>query len=119
MIAPAILVLLPALFYVEAVPFKPMDPELALKAIEGYEDVLAPERTALESFYRQFRCKKCGGACRKEMVKGHVFAEGTGVLNPRAALRCLTCSCLFDPHSGLLLEIGNSVHGVPIIKPDL
>jgi len=83
-----------------------MDPELAAKAIEGYEDALAPEKTALDAFYRQFRCKRCGGTCRKETVRGHVFAEGTGTLNPRAALRCLTCSCLFDPHSGLLIETG-------------
>lgn len=97
-----------------------MDPELVLKAIEGYVDVLEPERKALDAFYKQFTCKRCGRGCRKEMVKGHVFGD-SGTLNPRCVLRCLACGCLFDPHTGLLLETGNSAQtpeGVPLIRPE-
>jgi hypothetical protein len=90
--------------------FKEMDPDLARKAIEGYENELLPQATALDAFYRQFRCKQCGSACRKEAVRGHVF--GGDSLVPRSCLRCLSCSCLFDPHSGLLLDRGNAAGGV-------
>lgn len=88
--------------------FKTLDPELARKAIEGYEDVLTPEKNKLDAFYRQFKCKRCGGNCRKEMVAGHVFAADS--LSPRCVLRCLTCDLLFDPHSGILLELGIIPH---------
>ena len=82
---------------------KPMDPALALKAIEGYQNELAPEAKALEAFYRQFTCKRCGGPCRKEFVRGHVFSD-PNTLVPRSCLRCTSCQLLFDPHSGLLVE---------------
>ena len=85
--------------------FQPMKPSELLKALEGYQNELEPERKALEAFYRQFRCPACQGECRKESVAGHVFAEGT--LVPRSVLRCLTCETLFDPHTGLLLERGH------------
>jgi len=90
--------------------FKEMDPALILKAIEGYQNELAPQNIALEAFYRQFRCKKCGNECRKEIVSGHVFSD-PDTLVPRSCLRCLSCRCLFDPHSGLLLELGDATAG--------
>lgn len=96
--------------------FKEADPTLMLKAIEGYEDTLAVEQRKLNAFYRQFRCQRCGGNCRKEMVKGHTF--GGDSLVPRSCLRCLACQCLFDPHTGLLLEPGVPPGGIPIIKPE-
>lgn len=84
---------------------KTLDPELAWKAIEGYTDELEPQRRALEAFYRQFRCKVCGRPCQKEAVRSHVFADpDTSV--PRSCLRCTTCRCLFDPHTGIILESG-------------
>lgn len=92
--------------------FKPMDPALARKLIEGYHNELEPERKSLDAFYRQFRCKKCGSECRKEMVPGHVFAD-PNVLVPRSCLRCLKCDLLFDPHSNLVVEWGKPVSPVP------
>jgi hypothetical protein len=86
--------------------FQQMDPELAMRAIEGYTNVLAPESTALEAFYRQFRCKRCGGPCQKEYVTGHAFSDQDTMV-PRACLRCSSCRCLFDPHSDLLIERGD------------
>lgn len=87
--------------------FKEMDPMLAAKAIEGYVNELTPQAKALEAFYRQFRCTRCGAACNKETVKGHVFSDAD-TLVPRSCLRCTSCKCLFDPHAGLLLELGTS-----------
>lgn len=84
--------------------FKPIDPELARKAVEGYTNELAPQATALEAFYRQFKCLRCKGACQKENVVGHMFSD-PDTLVPRSCLRCTVCSCLFDPHSGLILNL--------------
>jgi len=83
--------------------FIPMDPELIAKAIEGHEDILAPEQKKLDTFYRQFVCPHCGGECAKETVRGHAFADrGTPVA--RSCLRCKQCGLLFDPHSGIIIE---------------
>ena len=83
--------------------YKELDPEVAAKAIEGYQNELAPESKALDAFYRQFNCPNCKGACQRETVVGNVFAD-PDTLVPRACLRCTICRCLFDPHSDLLIE---------------
>lgn len=83
--------------------YKELDPTIAAKAIEGYQDALSAEAKGLEAFYRQFRCQHCRGACVKETVANHAFSDDQ-TLTPRSCLRCTVCRCLFDPHSGLLLE---------------
>jgi hypothetical protein len=109
MVAPSTVLSYPLL-----VPFVEMDPGLALAAIQGYQNELDPERKSLDAFYRQFRCKRCDGFCQKEQVPGHVFSDPS-VLVPRAVLRCTRCDFLFDPHSGLILELGNPAK----IPPDI
>jgi hypothetical protein len=93
-------------------PFVEADPELMLKAIEGYQNELEPEKQRLDAFYRQFRCKRCQGECRKETVRGHCFSD-QDVAVPRAVLRCLTCGLCFDPHTGLVLEMGEGMALIP------
>lgn len=99
--------------------YKTLDPEVAAAAIEGYQNELAPDQKANDAFYRQFRCKRCGGACQKETDPKHAFSDPSS-LTPRSLLRCLECRCLFDPHSALILEMGNLAKvtsDVPIIRP--
>lgn len=84
--------------------FQELDPSLAAKLVEGYTNELAPAHKALEAFYRQFRCPRCKGACQKESVAGHVFGD-PDTLVPRSCLRCTVCTCLFDPHSGLIVQL--------------
>lgn len=86
--------------------FRPLDPVLAAKMVEGYQNELEPQRRALEAFYRQSRCPKCKGQCKKEAVAGHAFGD-PDTLVPRSCLRCLTCDLLFDPHSNLVVEMGD------------
>lgn len=88
-----------------------MDPSVALSLIEGYQNELAPEMKSLEAFYRQFRCKKCGSECGKELVPAHAFSPDT--LLARCCLRCPKCNLLFDPHSGLVVEWGSPVAPTP------
>ncbi len=100
-------------------PLKELDPEIAWKAIEGYTNELAPEQKSLDAFYRQFKCKRCGGNCRKETLNAvHAFGD-PDTLVPRSVLRCLRCECLFDPHTGMILEMGNLAKtgpSIPIIR---
>ena len=87
-------------------PFIEMDPELVRKALEGYQNELAPEQAKLEAFYRQFRCPSCKGQCRKEYDTHHAFSDPDSLV-PRALLRCTSCSTLLDPHSGMVVERGD------------
>lgn len=103
----------------ENMPFIEMDPSLVWSMIEGYQNELAPEQRALDAFYAQKHCPQCGGSCRKEVISSHTFSDASTVV-PRSVLRCLTCECLFDPHSGLRLEMGNlgkAEPAIPIIDP--
>lgn len=83
--------------------FKTLDPEIAWKSIEGYHNELVDEQKALDAFYRQFTCPMCQGNCHKETLAAHVFAD-KATLVQRSVLRCDKCKCLFDPHTGLIID---------------
>ena len=96
--------------------FVEMDPALAWKAIEGYQNELAAEKRKLDAFYRQFKCLVCKGAVQQETHSKHCFSDPDTIV-PRALLRCLDCAMLFDPHSGLVVEKGDpdNLLNLPII----
>jgi len=111
-------ILLPRLpLYTLAVAYVEMDPALILKAIEGYQNELEPKKQGLDAFYRQFRCKRCSGPTHQETHLGHCFSDPDSVV-PRSLLRCEHCACLFDPHSSIILELGDpdKVLNVPLIE---
>lgn len=83
-----------------------MDPDLVWKAIEGHQNELEPEQRKLDAFYRQFVCPRCKGKCHKEYDAQHAFSD-PDTLVPRALLRCDDCTALFDPHNGMIVEMGN------------
>lgn len=83
-----------------------MDPAAAWKAIEGYPNELSGEMKAQDAFYRQFSCKRCKGQVQKEISPAHAFADPNSLV-PRCLLRCTSCRFLFDPHSGLAVELGD------------
>jgi hypothetical protein len=98
-------------------PFVELDPLAAWKAIEGYTNELSAEQKGLDAFYRQFKCKRCGGNVQKAFNPRHAFSDPE-VMNPRALLRCTACKCLFDPHNGVILELGDTTRtpeGIPLI----
>lgn len=84
---------------------KEIDPELAWKLIEGYEDELEPESKALDAFYRQVRCPRCKEPMHKEYDTRHVFSD-PDTMNPRALLRC-ECGLLLEPHTNVILDSGS------------
>jgi hypothetical protein len=98
--------------------FKELDPAIALKLIEGFQDELSPEAKKLDTFYRQFKCPRGCGDLQKEFDIRHTFSD-ENFLTPRALLRCSNCRYLIDPHSALVLDSGNPakipVEVLPII----
>jgi hypothetical protein len=86
--------------------FQELDAEIVLKMLEGYENELEPEQKGLDAFYRQFRCPRCKGPCLKHFLStDHAFGGETAV--PRSGLKCTLCDCVFDPHTGLIVSLGN------------
>lgn len=86
-----------------------MDPALAAKLIEGYENELEPALKAQDAFYRQHNCPRCGGNTQKHFLSvQHAFPGIAGEILPRSGLKCLLCECVFDPHSGMIVELGNA-----------
>ena len=98
--------------------FKEMDPQIALKLLEGHQDILTQQAEAHERFYANQSCPRCGGGCRRIGDLRTMFKEGEAL--PRYLLECLACSCVFDPHTGMILEMGNIGQAVepaiPILK---
>lgn len=96
-------------------PFHELTEEQILKAIEGYTNELEPELKKMEAFYRQFVCPQCkSGSLTKEYDPRIAFSD-PNTLIARAILTCSLCGCSFDPHSGLILRMGN----VAKLPPDI
>jgi hypothetical protein len=97
-----------------------LDPEVALKAIEGHEDVLDAEARSLDKFYGSFTCPRGCGTLHREIDARHVFAD-PNVLIPRSMLRCQNCGYLIEPHSRVVVESGSAgkieLDNSPIIQP--
>lgn len=95
--------------------FKELPPGVAQKMLEGYEDTLTPAVRREMDFVSKQLCPRCGSNVVpehdvKRMIKGQC----------RPLARCGECRCLFDPYSGLLLEMGNLGNlepAIPIIQP--
>ena len=101
-------------------PYIELDPDVVLKAIEGHENILEGEQKKMEAFYRQFICPSCKGtALSKRFDSRHAFADPECLL-ARATLACNDCNCHFDPHSGIIISMGNPAgipSRIPIIDP--
>jgi len=87
--------------------FKEMDPEVAMKLLEGYENELDPEVKKLDAFYRQFKCPKCKGNMGKHFISvQHAF--GGDSIVPRSGLKCMTCDLVLDPYTGIVVGLGTA-----------
>lgn len=97
-----------------------LDPEVARKAIEGYEDVLTDEGQRLDELYSSFSCPRGCGRLNREMNGKHAFAD-PNVLVPRSLLRCNNCGFTIEPHTRVVLESGSAgkieVESSPILQP--
>ncbi len=88
--------------------YQELPPEVVQEMLKGYKDELEGAKRVDDAFYRQFPCPRCGGECQRAFLGiKHALPEDGENLLPRSGLRCKLCDCLFDPHSGLILELGN------------
>ena len=95
--------------------YKELDPAVAWAAIEGQGNLFTAAQEKADAFYRQFVCPSCKGASlSKRFNARHAFAD-PGWMVGRATLLCAECQCHFDPHSGLILEMGNPAN----VQPDI
>lgn len=96
--------------------FKELDPKIAQQMLEGYEDTLTETVQREIDFVNQQRCPRCWGNVIPENDINRMLKGGP----PRPLARCGECACLFDPYSGILLEMGNLGRlepAIPIINP--
>lgn len=102
--------------------FIELDPEVARKAIEGHEDVLAGEQRAAEALYRQHR--DCPRGCGPTMEKSAgpaswAFGDDNWHI-PRCLVKCRHCGCTKDPFGGIMVSLGDpdtANAGGTVIKP--
>lgn len=92
--------------YSGSMELRTADPRITLKLLEGREDVLGPLAKARRDFYDSQICIRCGGKAFTKVADSKTIFVPDDPL-PRYLLRCRDCECLFDPHSGILLAMGN------------
>lgn len=99
--------------------FHELHPELCQLAVQGYQDEIAPAARVEEAFLKQATCPGCeGNSFTKEFLgmnaggRGVTWVEGESV--PQALLRCCDCEVLFNPHTGMIVELGESERVIPI-----
>jgi len=85
--------------------FKELDPEVIWKALEGQEDLLAPEVKKEQALFRNTACPSCG-AYELEQVLNAKRPFTPGLPLPNKTLRCMRCQTEFDPYSRLILTVG-------------
>lgn len=95
-----------------------LDPQVTLKLLEGHKDVITPLATRREEFYQSQTCPQClGNSFKKTGDARFMFRSGEAL--PRYWLECSGCGCLFDPHSGLVIRMGNLAKGLEPALPIL
>ncbi len=98
-----------------------LDPRITEKLLEGYEDTITEAAKKREQFYQDQLCPTChGDSLRKHADIRTMFRPNDPL--PRYQLACTGCGCVFDPHSGIVLKIGDLGKGlvpaIPILKRD-
>jgi hypothetical protein len=98
---------------------KAADPRVTLKLLEGRKDVIGPLAAARDEFYRSQSCIRCNGTSLTKVANAATLFHPNDPM-PRYLMECKDCECLFDPHTGLLLAMGNLgkafLPAVPILE---
>jgi hypothetical protein len=93
--------------------FKEMSRDLLSKIIEGEEDILSALVARDREIYDSASCPRCGGRCATEVDAQRALKSSRPI--PRHNCRCLECKCLFEPFTGILIEMGNLANLEPKI----
>jgi hypothetical protein len=87
--------------------YRELDPATILAAIAGIPNEIEGPLRVQEAFYRQQRCHSCGSQhLTRQTDTRHCFADPDSIV-ARSLLRCTECHYLFDPHTGMTIEMGN------------
>lgn len=86
-----------------------LDPEIAKRATEGYDDELTGEQKKLEALYRQHsECPRgCSGTMQKHAAHPNFAFGSKDWLVPRCLLKCSHCGCVLNPFDGMIVELGD------------
>jgi hypothetical protein len=101
--------------------FKEMKAKDRAKLLEDTEDVLGPMIERDEQIYEGVTCPRCGGLAQKDFDLFKTITSNRVI--PRYNSKCLECRCVFEPITGIIVELGNK--GLlepetltPLIYPD-
>lgn len=85
---------------------KLLDPRVTLKLLEGHRDTITPLAEERERFYRAQVCPQChGNSFIKRADLRIMFVDDDPL--PRYLLECRNCGGVYDPHSRLIVTMGN------------
>jgi len=79
--------------------FKEMDPQEALKAIEGQPNILAKEVEEHKAYFSSLQCLYCGGGVHECLNPKELFTQES--LLPKFLAECNDCGCQFEPYTGI------------------
>jgi hypothetical protein len=95
-----------------------MDPEEVMRLLEGHKDIITPMAEERDRFYRNQQCQRCGSTSLVRSTNANIVFRGDDPI-ARYILTCEDCGCVFDPHSTLVLKLGNLGKlepAIPILK---
>ena len=97
-------------------PTKILPKGLAALLIQGEEDLITP-RVELEQQIRDTTpCPRCGGHFEKVLDPDRAFSPDRVL--PRFFHKCEVCGYTHDPHSGLVIDLGNPAKAEDPFKID-
>jgi hypothetical protein len=97
---------------------KPQDPRITMKLLEGHTDVITPLAQEREQFYQNQICPGCTGDNLQKTGDSRMLFRPGEVL-PRYWLECKSCGCIHDPHSGIIIKMGNVAKAIEPAFPIL
>lgn len=77
--------------------FKEMDPEEALAAIAGHENVVKKAVEEMERYFSKLRCFRCSGSCRPTLNNQALYKDGE--ILPDYLAECNDCGVIFTPYT--------------------
>lgn len=93
---------------------KCMDPEEVARLLEGHKDIVTSLAEKREQFYNDQQCPSCASTSHTRSTNANIAFLGNDPI-ARFILECQDCGCVFDPHSGLVLQLGNRARLEPAI----
>lgn len=89
-----------------------MDKDEILSILANQVDVLGPAVRRRWEFFDALRCPDCGGGVMEERTSRDMESPPADGMTPYGRARCIACRSLFDPITGLVLEMGSPANAI-------